>query len=51
MKIAPTPGSVFLLWQALTALSASSLDGQITKQQPATETKKTKKKKTIKPRN
>lgn len=32
-----TPGSVFLLWHALTALSASSLEGQIRKQHPASK--------------
>lgn len=29
-----TPGKVFLLWHASTALSASSLDAHTTKQQP-----------------
>lgn len=29
-----TPGNVFLLWQALTTLSASSLEGHIRKQHP-----------------
>lgn len=35
-----TPGSVCLLWQAVIALSASSLDGQITKQHPEIQKRK-----------
>jgi hypothetical protein len=38
-----TPGNVFLLWQALTNLSASSLDGHSRKQHP--ENRKINKKK------